>query len=275
MTIFLAVPVGCASFCVPNCSLSVGGKCSSHLASLSLTSRTSYEALAFSLYFPHSFLDAPPSNQWVREGQPLSPKKESLTFHHLGLYCLFPFCLMPLSSSLWSSTSFVRNYFLIFRSYIAGEEESAHVIVHKSKKIGLPGWQLTIWNLPSWWSVYGMNKKDNLCSESGKIAQIEPPRTNHWPVYRTLITEVHQHSSSPGAPAATHEHSDLFNLDTNDTTTSNKFKFIPNGSRTCEHSNILKIIQKQQFVAGSKEALLKWIKKPNFWGCSLTLQITG
>lgn len=49
--------------------------------------------------------------------------------------------------------------------------------------------QQTMWNLRSWWSVYGMNTNDNLCSQSGKIAQIEPWRTIHWPVYRTLIAE--------------------------------------------------------------------------------------
>lgn len=212
-----------------------------NLRNLAWSSRL-FSLLPSQLFFP--LLTSRSGKRALLEGQPLSLKKESLTFHHLGLYCLFPFCLMPLSSSLWSSTSFVRNYFLIFTGYIAGEE-SAHVIVHKSEKIGLPGWQLTTWSLPSWWSVYGMNKKDNLCSQSGKIAQIEPPRTNHWPVYRTLITEVHQHSSSPGAPAATHEHSHLFILDTNDTTTcsdNNHIKWIeynaPNGSRTCEHLNI-------------------------------------
>lgn len=126
MTIFLDVPVGCAcaSFCVSNCSLSVGGKCSSHLALLSLTFGTSREALAFSLSFPHSFLKAPSSNQWVREQGPVGrtaplPKKGAFNLSPLASNAFF-FCLTPLSSSLWSSTSSVCNYFLIFRSYIAG-----------------------------------------------------------------------------------------------------------------------------------------------------------
>lgn len=63
----------------------------------------------------------------------------------------------------------------------------------KQKKTGWPSTQTqaqqTMWSPHHWWSVYGMNTTDNLCSQSGKIAQIEPQRTIHWPVYPTLIAE--------------------------------------------------------------------------------------
>lgn len=81
-----------------NCSLSVGGKCSSHLASLSLTFGTSHEALAFSLSFPHSFLNAPSSNQWVREQGPVgrtAPLPKKGVFNLSPPWPLLPFSLLP------------------------------------------------------------------------------------------------------------------------------------------------------------------------------------
>lgn len=211
MSIFLDVSVecACASFCASNCSLSAGGKYSSHFSSADANLGTSLTASAFSLSFPHSFFNLPlrssgSGNKALQDVQP-SKKKECLTFHHLSLACLFSFNHTPISSSFWSSTRVVRNYFLIFRSWvfscnIAGGWRGMLFCtcgpVFKCEETGLLQRKLTMWRLPSWWSVYRMNKKDNLCSQSGRIAQTEPPRTNH----RTLITEVPQQPSS-----STHE----------------------------------------------------------------------
>lgn len=192
MSIFLEVSVecACASFCASNCSLSAGGKYSSHFSSADALLGTSHTALAFSLSFPHSFFNLPllgsrSGNRALEEVQPPKKKKKKKGVFNLSPpWPLLPFFLQPHINCTCRP-------------------------VFKCGETGLRQRKLMMWRLPSWWSVYRMNKKDNLCSQSGKIAQMEPPTTKNWPIYQTLITEVHQHSSSPGAPAATHERGHL------------------------------------------------------------------
>lgn len=54
--------------------------------------------------------------------------------------------------------------------------------------------QQTALSPPGWWSVYGMNKKDNLSSQPGKIAQIE--------LFGGQSTDLFtEHLSQRGSPA--------------------------------------------------------------------------
>lgn len=108
----------------------------------------------------------------------------------------------PLPLSVFSSSIVMLH---LFSSATLGlccwvDERCARDHMHKwtcvqptYKKTGLLSTQTqpqqAMWSLPGWWSGYGMITKDNLCSQSGKIAQIEARRTIHWPVYWTLIAE--------------------------------------------------------------------------------------
>lgn len=98
----------CVLSSVPNCSLSAGGKYSSHSSSSTSHLATSHAALAFSPSFPPcsqffsklSPLTSRSRNKALQEVQHPKKKREYLTFHHLSLSLFFA-PLLPLTVILF------------------------------------------------------------------------------------------------------------------------------------------------------------------------------
>lgn len=123
MSIFLDVSVGCARARLsgrPIVPDQPEANTPPILAPLMLTSEPRTQLQPFLSHSLTAFFQPSSRNRGGQGTGPwwkhsLGKERDYLTFPHLS--CLFLFCLMPFSSSLWSS-NFEQNYFIIFRSQL-------------------------------------------------------------------------------------------------------------------------------------------------------------